>query len=213
MTKRQPRVERRRQILRAARKVFARKGFAATRMIDIAGAASSGKGTLYEYFGSKESLFSTLLLSVARDSMETMASTVRVDDPAAALGSAIDYVVEVALVENFDLYRLYLDFAAISVAHRRRARAGIQNVVVQLRSFLADLVRAGQRQGAFRPELDAELVARSIGAAVDGLGMQLVLFDEQVDLGAYAGTLKTLYLGALGADAPLDGASILKERK
>ena len=208
-------MERRRQILEAARKVFARKGFVATRMIDIAGAAHSGKGTLYEYFGSKESLFAALVLAVARDSIETMARTIRRDDPVQALREAIAYIVRVALSENLDLYRLYLDFAAISAGHRRKARKGVEEVNRQLRRVLAEMIRAGQREGRFRAELDPEMVARSLGAAVDGVGVQLALFEDRIDLDAYAETLQALFLGALLGDGalPAGGASIMKEKR
>ena len=37
--------------------VFAKKGVAKTKMIDIATIARVGKGTIYEYFASKEDIF------------------------------------------------------------------------------------------------------------------------------------------------------------
>ena len=88
MPKRPTKVERRRRILEAARKVFARKGFAATRMIDVAEEASVGKGTLYEHFRGKEDLFTTLVLTVARESLETLSSQGLSADPEHALREA-----------------------------------------------------------------------------------------------------------------------------
>jgi AcrR family transcriptional regulator len=52
---------RRRAILDAARKVFARKGFADGIMDDIAAEAGLAKGTLYLYFGSKKEIYKALL--------------------------------------------------------------------------------------------------------------------------------------------------------
>jgi AcrR family transcriptional regulator len=46
-------------ILNAAIEVFATKGVANAKMNDIAIAANIGKGTIYEYFSSKEDIFST----------------------------------------------------------------------------------------------------------------------------------------------------------
>ena len=46
-----------RQILEAAIAVFARKGVGNTRIAEIAAEAGTGKGTIYEYFRSKEQLF------------------------------------------------------------------------------------------------------------------------------------------------------------
>ncbi|HEY0301929.1 MAG TPA: TetR/AcrR family transcriptional regulator, partial [Rhizomicrobium sp.] len=49
------------EILDAALKVFAEKGFAAARMEDIAGRAGVTKGTIYLYFESKEAVFKALV--------------------------------------------------------------------------------------------------------------------------------------------------------
>ena len=44
-------------ILKKAFDLFCEKGYMETKIIDIADAAGIGKGTVYEYFGSKEDLF------------------------------------------------------------------------------------------------------------------------------------------------------------
>jgi AcrR family transcriptional regulator len=49
------------EILEAALAVFAEKGFAATRMEDIARSAGVTKGTIYLYFESKEAVFRSLV--------------------------------------------------------------------------------------------------------------------------------------------------------
>ena len=51
----------REEILSAAEKVFAAKGFFSTTMSDIAREAEFGTGTLYKYFKSKEELYFTLI--------------------------------------------------------------------------------------------------------------------------------------------------------
>jgi len=48
---------RREQILRAASRLFARNGFAATDLQDVADVLTVGKGTLYRYFPTKRDLF------------------------------------------------------------------------------------------------------------------------------------------------------------
>ena len=45
------------RISRAALKVFAKKGYSGAAVSDIASQADIGKGTIYEYFDSKEDLF------------------------------------------------------------------------------------------------------------------------------------------------------------
>ena len=60
------------EILDAALAVFAEKGFAATRMDDIAARAGVTKGTIYLYFDSKEEVFKSLV----RESIGTTLSAV-----------------------------------------------------------------------------------------------------------------------------------------
>lgn len=54
----------RRAILQVAREVFLAQGFAATSMSEIAARLGGSKGTLYNYFRSKEELFSALMTDV-----------------------------------------------------------------------------------------------------------------------------------------------------
>ena len=49
--------EKRKQIIKAAIRVFARLGLPNTKMLQVAEAAGIGKGTIYEYFKSKDELF------------------------------------------------------------------------------------------------------------------------------------------------------------
>jgi AcrR family transcriptional regulator len=63
---------RREEILCAARRIFARKGFAAGIMEDIAREAGIAKGTIYLYFRSKDEVFRALLAHDMRQLKETM---------------------------------------------------------------------------------------------------------------------------------------------
>ncbi len=53
--------ERREQIIRAALKVFARRGMASAKISDIASEAGFSHGLVYHYFKSKEEIFTTLI--------------------------------------------------------------------------------------------------------------------------------------------------------
>jgi AcrR family transcriptional regulator len=63
------------EILDAAMKVFAHKGFAAARMDDIAREAGVTKGTIYLYFENKEAVFKSLV----REAVGTMLASVTAD--------------------------------------------------------------------------------------------------------------------------------------
>lgn len=66
--------QRRQALLSAALNEFFEKGFAATRMDDVAKRAKLSKGTVYLYFESKEAMFIALLESLAEPKLEMFES-------------------------------------------------------------------------------------------------------------------------------------------
>ena len=54
-------------IIEAAEKIFSQKGFFQAKVEEIAAEAGVGKGTVYEYFASKEEVFKQMLLEVSKD--------------------------------------------------------------------------------------------------------------------------------------------------
>src|SRR5215831_9220648 len=65
------------EILEAALAVFAEKGFAASRMSDIADRARVSKGTIYLYFESKEAVFRALVREMLVPRLNEAAELVR----------------------------------------------------------------------------------------------------------------------------------------
>src|SRR5690348_13556083 len=64
------------EILEAALKVFAEKGFAAARMDDIARRAGVTKGTIYLYFENKEAVFKQLVREAVGNTIATVTADV-----------------------------------------------------------------------------------------------------------------------------------------
>lgn len=67
--------EREKQILRAARNIFAQYGFAKTTMEDISAEVEMGKASLYYYFPTKESLFESVISQERDEFMEKIGLT------------------------------------------------------------------------------------------------------------------------------------------
>src|SRR3954467_9182581 len=74
--------EKRRLILAAAVRVFARKGYHAARVGDIAEEAGVAHGLLYHYFASKEQLLETVFRETWSELLETIASVADSGEPA-----------------------------------------------------------------------------------------------------------------------------------
>lgn len=180
-------------------------------MIDVAREAKVGKGTLYEYFASKQDLFSALVVTTMRDFIETVSRKTVSADPERAMRDTIDFSIQVALVENLDLYRLFYDFWGVSPATRRTTRERLRETVSVFREFVTTMVRRGQASGVFRPEVDAMQFAYALSAAIDGLSLQLIILGDHIDLREYSAQLQQVLLGGLTSPGALGGASILKE--
>src|ERR1700689_621967 len=74
-TKHQQRTEAtRRALLHAARRIFARDGFEAARIEDIAGATGHTRGAFYAHFNSKEDLFFALFEQEAGERLRDLRS-------------------------------------------------------------------------------------------------------------------------------------------
>src|SRR3954454_4959483 len=78
---------RRSDIVTAALRLFAAKGFAATRLDDVAEAAGIAKGTVYLYFAIKEELFREVVRQVLLPTQDRLEETI-----AAHQGPAADLV-------------------------------------------------------------------------------------------------------------------------
>ena len=66
------REEQRERILKAAQKLFARKGFTDTKMTDIAAAAKISYGLVYHYFANQEEIFTRLVELALKSSTELL---------------------------------------------------------------------------------------------------------------------------------------------
>jgi len=75
--------EKRRLIRDAAVRVFARKGYHASRVGDIAGEAGVAHGLLYHYFSSKEELLETVFRDTWSELLQAFARVEESDEPAA----------------------------------------------------------------------------------------------------------------------------------
>jgi AcrR family transcriptional regulator len=73
--------ERREEILKAALRIFARKGLAAARISDIAAAAGLSYGLVYHYFRDKESIFATLVERAVRGGAQVTQQALEADGP------------------------------------------------------------------------------------------------------------------------------------
>ena len=186
-----PRKEKkRRQIVRAAAEAFAENGFNRTVMADIAVIAGVGKGTLYEYFRSKDELF----LAVFDWYGEKIATAARVEiqalsGSAAARIRAYFHATASALAEIREFFSLFMEFwaAASTAASGPALTEAFRGAYAEHRLLLGSLLRDGMESGELRSDLDVEAIAAVLVGALDGLLLQAWL-DPSVDPVRWSGS-------------------------
>jgi len=148
------------EILDAALTVFVAKGFAATKLDDVALAAGISKGLLYRYFDNKAELFKEVV-------RQTLVATIRgVGDRARASGSAfaaLEIFLEQMIAIASDARRSAIPKLVISESGSfpELAVFYLAEVIGPGLKQLAGLVRRGIESGEFR-RVDPDLAARSI---------------------------------------------------
>ncbi|MEM6460808.1 MAG: TetR/AcrR family transcriptional regulator [Pseudomonadota bacterium] len=149
------------EVLDAALKMFARNGFAATKVEDIAREAGLSKGAIYRYFDSKEDVFESLvnraIAPLANRTLE-LAETSQ-EDPE----KLVRAVMSVLAAKLDDSDALALPLIVLQEAGRFPELAALyrRQVVDKAITALELIVRRGVESGQFR-QVDPHLAIRNL---------------------------------------------------
>jgi AcrR family transcriptional regulator len=196
-------------IVTAAITVFSRKGYAAARMVDVALAAGIGKGTIYEYFPSKEALFFATfehLMTQTGRQMEALAAG-RTGSAADRL-SAMAEAVLTAWMPRLDVYGLVLEFwsATTTSPQRMRFKAAFQHAYAEFRKTVAALIQAGVDSGEFHSRADAGMLAAALIGSWDALLLQAWLDPDFDPLPASRSHMAVVCRGLEAPRKPEEGS-------
>jgi AcrR family transcriptional regulator len=190
--------EKKGNIIGAAILVFAQKGYAATRIIDVARAAGIGKGTVYEYFRSKEELFFSVFQQVMQDTEIQMAAAAESGSGGVAqrLKVLADALIS-AWLDKLDLYSLVMEFwsAATASASRERFKTTFQTGYQAFRQTIAALIQEGVSHGEFSRTCRPVQVASGLIGMWDALLLQAWVDSSFDALGASRVCLEVMLKG------------------
>lgn len=198
--------EKRALIIEAAAKVFARRGFASTLMAEIAIEAGIGKGTLYEYFDSKENLFFAVFeWFVQATEAEAKVSISALGGSASERLDALSDSLMSSWAQMEDMYSLVMEFwsASASSQMRERFKQAFKNGYSDFRQIVSTLIRDGIERGEFQPQVDIESVAAALVGTWDALLLQAWFDDDFNPLTAARGFM-TVVINGLTAKPRLE---------
>jgi TetR/AcrR family transcriptional regulator, fatty acid metabolism regulator protein len=159
-----PAVDKRRLILDAAVRVFARQGFHMCRVSDIADEAGVAYGLVYHYFQSKDQVLDTLFLERWDVLLEAIRETDAREIPAREKLEAIAGFI-------IDSYRHDPDLMKVIIVEVTRAAnsfgAAHLGKITEAYGLIRGVVEKAQASGEFRSEIPAEFAAMTFYGAIE----------------------------------------------
>lgn len=187
--------QRRRQIVDAALRCFARDGLHHTSMADLFEEAGMSAGSVYSWFDSKDEIIEAAYRGSGANSADDMAS-VLAGDPLAGVAEVLR-----TAAQRFDdpgwrqTSRVNVQLWGEALVNER-IRDSFLDDFATYRQLLADAVQRAQHDGGLDPDLDPDLVAHVVWGIYLGMEAQKA-WDPELDTHAYARTAIALVLPAL----------------
>jgi AcrR family transcriptional regulator len=156
--------EKRRLILDAAVRVFARKGFHTSRVGDIAEEAGVSHGLLYHYFDSKDELLETVFRETWDEVLGAIAAVEASGEPAR---EQLRQVAKI-LLRGWQNQPERTTVIMREIARTRELQRLISDLT-KPREAVERIIRAGQEAGDFRRDVDARLASTVFYGGIDDI--------------------------------------------
>ena len=187
----------RREILSAAEKVFATKGFFPTTMNEIAETAEFGTGTLYKYFKSKEDLYFTLI----DEKTEEINRLVKTE--LSQKTSPIERIKKVLRLQfefierNRDFFRIYAsEHTRFEWTVKDELGKDLHEKMVAYIHLLAGVMREGIEAGEFKP-LNPMDLAHALVGIVNSFVFEWIISRESYPLSSKLETVLEIFFGGV----------------
>lgn len=182
---------RRQQIINAAYRCFARKGFQRTTMREIYEEAALSPGAVYHYFDSKHEIIAASFDFDSERTLDLFNAARESDRPLEALGDLLRFLFR-GLKEA-----AALDAGRVNVQGWGEALVNpallepIRRVLGIYRAVTTEIIREAQAEGQLDPAFDPLALSNALISLYYGLELQLA-FDPVVDVDSYTKAVETL---------------------
>ncbi len=168
--------EKKAQILEASIKVFSKKGMNDTKISDIAEEASIGKGTIYEYFKSKDEIF-TASFYYFMEKLEASISRrlFRIHDPLEKMRAYFSAWTDMFEGDYLEYLEIVLDFWAEGVRERSDSwMIDLNKFYSENRDMIDNLLSDCVSKGEIK-QVDTKLIASIMLGTLDGILIQWIM--------------------------------------
>lgn len=173
--------KKRKSILESALKCFGEKGYHLTTMDDIVAYSNMSKGLIYNYFKSKEELYISLMDERSNRTLETIRNHFKLVPTAKEKIQELFRIYrEASLTEEWRSFiRAHLEFWIYSSRQdhlREMMNSRYKNL---FRDFIAEILEQGKKEGEFKQNVRAEIVASLFWSFIDGVCLHYsVLWED-----------------------------------
>lgn len=163
------------RILRAAKKIFAEKGYLKAKITDIARTAGVSEGTIYEYFKNK----SDLLPSIANAHFESdpdvlYDSLFNIDTPLKKLRRFISYYYSDFINDKSFLEVFLLQIQLSRAFYQSAAYEKFRNYS----KLIETIIEEGKSDGSFRRDVNTRVFRNMVLGAFSHLALRWIMFDH-----------------------------------
>jgi TetR/AcrR family fatty acid metabolism transcriptional regulator len=181
-------------ILRAAIKVFARKGYFNSKVADIASKAKIADGTVYLYFKSKEdilhSIFDQMMSEFISEGKKELAE---IDEADKKIKRIAELHLE-KLSTDRDLAIVFqVQLRGSTKFMREFSAAGFAEYLDIIKSAFEE----GQKQGIFRKDMNATVCSKILFGALDEMVTNWILSKKKYDLAPLANEVLKVFFGGV----------------
>lgn len=169
---------RRQQIIEAAYRCFARKGFHQTTMREIYAEAGLSPGAIYHYFESKEAIIESSFIFDHQRSLPVLERAIDDPDPLIALDNLISFFYAgLESAAELGANRVNIQGWGEALVNPRLLTP-LQDTFYEFRKQLGRIIRRGQEAGVINPDINPEATGEVILSSYLGLYLQKALVPE-----------------------------------
>jgi len=186
------------RLLKAAIKLFVKKGYKGSSVAEITKEAGLTRGALYCHFETKEHLAREIIRLFEEEYLNMM-----IDYVGRGGGRASEKLQKMMRFniwfagEHPDLCLFMTVISAEMCGSRNRLEPYLKSVYCKWSNFITGILKDGKRAGEFKKEIDPRMMAWVIIGVHDGVLLQKEMNRETIDLQSYTKQFRNLIISGV----------------
>ncbi|MFP7298966.1 TetR/AcrR family transcriptional regulator [Neobacillus niacini] len=173
--------KRRQEVIESALLCFAEKGFESSTMDDIVERSGTSKGLVYNYFKSKEELYTSLMEERSSKMFFTFREKFQqLHTATEKLKEIFSYYQEALKKEGYqDYLKVHFEWIIYASRNVKLKQKMVDRFEKEVCAFVEEIINEGIANGEFNPNLATGSVAAIFWAKVDGISLAYALTGNQ----------------------------------